>query len=49
MRALAWIRNYAILVFFLVMVGGVLLLPRYESKDASVQKPTVATDARAVS
>ena len=27
MRSIAWIRNYSLVVFFLVLVGGVLLQP----------------------
>jgi hypothetical protein len=36
MRTIAQIRNYALLVFFVIMVGGVLLRPGTQRSPAPV-------------
>ena len=42
MRSITWIRNYSLLVFFVVLVGGVLLQPaNRESKPSASGTPVV--------
>ena len=42
MRSITWIRNYSLLVFFVVLVGGVLLQPgNRESKPNASAMPVV--------